>query len=60
MATESVGPESNVVPMRLAEPGTRVPPLTGDEIKRLRALLAQSEAILHECPVARHILDMGP
>lgn len=41
----------NVIPFRRA-----VPPLTDDEITRLRALLLDAERVLVGCPVARKVL----
>ena len=43
---------TNVLPFRKP-----VPPLTDDEILRLRAILGRAERVLSECPVALRILS---
>lgn len=45
---------SNVVALRRLDAAA---PLTPDECRRLRALLADFEAIAMHCPIARSILD---
>lgn len=45
-------PPDNVVPLRRP-----VPPLTDDEILRIRAMLGDAERVLVECPLARRIIS---
>jgi hypothetical protein len=54
---ETTGTEmelTNVVQLRRND---ECAPLTADECRRVRAMLAQFDAIVHNCPVARMILE---